>query len=114
MCAEWPKSKDVAACEDRCEPTDHILSLGEDDKVVSDKRESRPKAGFTVERVSVELMVDTGSKYTIIPKDIFMRNWSQLELTTKDICPGCYQVKEIEILGFFSTVICFKNKRNPW
>ncbi|KAJ1200891.1 hypothetical protein NDU88_004712 [Pleurodeles waltl] len=107
MCAEWPKSKGVAACEDRCELTDRILSLG-DDNVVSDRRESRPKAWFTVERVSVELMVDTGSKYTSIPKDVFMKNWPHLELTNKDICPGGYQGEEIEILGYFSTVNCFK------
>ncbi|KAJ1181401.1 hypothetical protein NDU88_006608 [Pleurodeles waltl] len=81
-----------------------------DDNVVSDRRESRPKAWFTVEGVSVELIVDTGSKYTIIPKDVFMKNWPHLELTDKDICLGGYQGEEIEILGYFSTVICFKTR----
>ncbi|KAJ1218861.1 hypothetical protein NDU88_006433 [Pleurodeles waltl] len=101
MCVEWSKSKGVA---------DRILSLGEDDKVYRGKRESRPKAWFTFGKVSVELMVDTGSKYTIIPKDIFKKNWPQLELKSKDICPGGYQGEEIEILGFFSTVIGFKSR----
>ncbi|KAJ1154795.1 hypothetical protein NDU88_007538 [Pleurodeles waltl] len=114
MCAEWPKSKSVAACEDRCELTDRIRSIGGDDNVVSDKRESRPKAWFTVQRASVELMVDTGSKYTIISKEVFMKNWPHLERTAKDICPGGYQGKEIEILGSFSFVICFKTRETFW
>ncbi|KAJ1177565.1 hypothetical protein NDU88_002818 [Pleurodeles waltl] len=108
MCAEWSKPKGVAVCEDRGEMVDRILSLGEDDKVYRGKRESRPKTLFTVGKVSVELMVDTGSKYTFIPKHIFMKNWPQLEL--KAICPGGYQGEEIEILGFFPTVICFKSR----
>ncbi|KAJ1152910.1 hypothetical protein NDU88_005684 [Pleurodeles waltl] len=110
MCAEWSNLKGVAVCEDTGEMVDRILSLGEDDKVYRGKRESTPKAWFTVEKVSVELMVDTGSKYTIIPKDIFVKNWPQLELKSKDICHGGYQGEEIEILGFFSTVISFKSR----
>ncbi|KAJ1158329.1 hypothetical protein NDU88_011020 [Pleurodeles waltl] len=110
MCIKWPKSKGVMTCEDRCETTNRILSLGDDDKVNCDKRESRPKDWFTAERVSVELIADTGSKYTNIPEDVFMKNWLQLELMATDICSGGYQGEEIEILGFFSTVISFKTR----
>ncbi|KAJ1135425.1 hypothetical protein NDU88_001865 [Pleurodeles waltl] len=60
----------------------------------------RPSAVFNVCGKRVELMVDSGSMYTIIPEHIFKRHWMGVKLLPKDINPGGYKGESIEILGY--------------
>ncbi|KAJ1137773.1 hypothetical protein NDU88_004169 [Pleurodeles waltl] len=71
---------------------------------------SRPSAVFTVCGNQVELMVDSGSMYTIIPEHLFKRHWVGVELLPKDINPGGYQGESINILGYMEGDIQYDNR----
>ncbi|KAJ1184536.1 hypothetical protein NDU88_001342, partial [Pleurodeles waltl] len=53
-------------------------------------------------------MVDSGSLYTIVPKSIWVENWSEVSLLPKDISPRGYQGSKINVLGYFESSIVFK------
>ncbi|KAJ1168777.1 hypothetical protein NDU88_000691 [Pleurodeles waltl] len=61
---------------------------------------SRPTAVFKVCEKDVELMIDSGSMYTIIPERVFKVHWQDVNLIPKDINLGGYQGESIDILGY--------------
>ncbi|KAJ1129809.1 hypothetical protein NDU88_008174 [Pleurodeles waltl] len=64
-------------------------------------RENRPKGIFTIAVKKVELMVESGSLYTLIPKSLWIELWHEVSLLPKDINPRGYQGVEIDVLGYF-------------
>lgn len=51
--------------------------------VDDDKRKNRPKAIFSIDGCDVCLMVDIGSKCTIIPKCLFYEKWDNKQRLPK-------------------------------
>ncbi|KAJ1138478.1 hypothetical protein NDU88_004861 [Pleurodeles waltl] len=66
---------------------------------------ARPKASFLVAGKKVELMVDSGSLYTIISKVLWEKEWLQNVLLPKDINPKGYQGSTMNVLGYFDATI---------
>ncbi|KAJ1161485.1 hypothetical protein NDU88_001970 [Pleurodeles waltl] len=92
-----------AVCE---EGRDRVLALG--DSVASHKdKPPRPTANFLIRGKGVQLMIDSGSLYTILPKKLFLQEWPAVSLLPKDISPGGYQGEKIDILGYMWAKIEF-------
>ncbi|KAJ1079797.1 hypothetical protein NDU88_000032, partial [Pleurodeles waltl] len=58
---------------------------------------------FTIADKEVELMVDSGSLYTIIPKSLWIELWHNISLLPKDINPRGYQGVDIDVVGYFTS-----------
>ncbi|KAJ1113478.1 hypothetical protein NDU88_001722, partial [Pleurodeles waltl] len=65
--------------------TDRVLVV--EDGGIRRPKEQRPEAQFVIRGKPVELMVDSGSLYTIIPRKLFTSVWPQVRLLPKDISP---------------------------
>ncbi|KAJ1155019.1 hypothetical protein NDU88_007755 [Pleurodeles waltl] len=88
--------------------SDHILVV---QAPVSERgMENRPKGMFTIADKKVELMVDWGSLYTIIPKSLWIEFWHKVPLLPKDINLRGYQGVEIDVLGYFISHMEFGNR----
>ena len=70
----------------------------------------RPTATFNVNDKLVDLMVDSGSMYTIIPAPMHQQNWPKVALFPKDIDPCGYQGQSIQLLGFMKKCIRFEER----
>ncbi|KAJ1214286.1 hypothetical protein NDU88_001909 [Pleurodeles waltl] len=73
-------------------------------------REARPKSTFSVMGKNIELMVDLGSLYAIVPKSMWFENWPEVSLLPKYINPRGYQGAKINVLGYFVSSITFKSR----
>ncbi|KAJ1109768.1 hypothetical protein NDU88_007127 [Pleurodeles waltl] len=96
--------------------SDRVLVVGgnheDEDEIFHKKKQrlSRPTAIFSVCGKKIELMMDSGSMYTIIPKHVFKTLWQDVELMSKDINPGGYQEESIDILGYMEGDIQFGSR----
>ncbi|KAJ1207042.1 hypothetical protein NDU88_002434 [Pleurodeles waltl] len=92
-----------AVCE---EGRDRVLALGDSVASHNDKP-PRPTANFMIRGKGVQLMIDSGSLYTILPKKRFLQEWPAVSLLPKDISPGGYQGEKIDIMGYMWAKIEF-------
>ena len=86
---------------------DHVLCIGSSDNM----HRPRPTATFHIHDKPVELMVDSGSMYTIIPSLIFNQNWPHITLLPKDIDACGYQGQTIHLLGYMKVNIKFEDRQ---
>ena len=96
------------------EAEEHILCVGgmKNDKCSTNENcPPRPLANFTVNSRMVTLMVDSGSWYTILPREMFLREWPQTILLPSDIEPVGYQGERIDVDGYMHTTIEFEGRK---
>ena len=85
----------------------HVLSVESSDTI----HRPRPTATFCINKRQVDLMVDSGSMYTIIPYVMYNENWPDSSLLPKDIDPCSYQGQTIQLLGYMKTSIRFEERQ---
>ena len=111
VCRSGQKSKVNLVLEkdpNYCGPDEPVLyvSVHEYDVPVT----PQPFECFGVGEASIQLLVDSGSKITIISRNTYTFSGLSLPLAPPDVNPGSYNGDRINLEGVIETNVCFKDR----
>ena len=69
-----------------------------------------PRCIVKIQDTPINVLVDSGSPYTIIPKALYDSLFSECKLHESDISPGGYGGSPIAIQGFFKAALQYKDR----
>ena len=70
-----------------------------------------PQCMVQIQGTAVNILVDSGSPYTIIPNELYENLFADIKLCDSDIAPGGYVGTPIEMRGFFQATIQYKARK---
>ena len=71
-----------------------------------------PQCMVQIQGTAVNILVDSGSPYTIIPNELYENLFADIKLCDSDIAPGGYGGTPIEMRGFFPSNDTIQSKEN--
>ena len=89
-------------------PHDYVLIIEKDEKAQTNIK--CPRCTVQIEGIEVNILVDSGSPYTIIPDALYGNLFSQCEIYGSDIAPGGYGGTPINIRGYFNATLQYKGR----
>ena len=92
--------------EAELESDDYVLTVDPSDK----HDRPCPRCIVKIQGTPINVQVDSGSPYTIIPKALYDSLFSECKLHKSDISPGRYGGSPIAIQGFFKATLQYKDR----
>lgn len=90
--------------------THKLGQVSHNDKDIDAEPYVPPMCMITVDGKEIEVMADSGSPYTIISDTFFNKSWKDKILEPNDIRVYGFGGKEIDMLGYFTSDISFKQR----
>ena len=70
-----------------------------------------PQCMVQIQGTAVNILVDSGSPYTIIPNELYENLFADIELCDSDITPGGYGGTPIQMRGYFQATVQYKARK---
>ena len=87
-----------------------MLNVKEDDTKAQPNIKS-PQCMVQIQGTAVNILVDSGSPYTIIPNELYENLFADIELCDSDITPGGDGGTPIEMRGYFQATVQYKARK---
>ena len=109
MC--FAKGIDVHVVEQSLnESQNYVLNVKEDNTKAQPNIKC-PRCMVQIQGTAVNILVDSGSPYTIIPNELYENLFADIELCESDISPGGYGGTPIEMRGYFQAAVQYKARK---
>ena len=106
VCLADGQPKVLQLKEAESESEDYVLTVDPSDK----HDRPCPCCVVKIQGIPINVLVDSGSPYTIIPKALYDSLFSECKLHESDISPGGYGGSPIAIPGFFKAELQYKDR----
>ena len=91
------------------ESENYVLNVKDNEKAQPNIK--CPQCMIQIQGTAVNILVDSGSPYTIIPNELYENLFADIQLCDSDIAPGGYGGTPIEMRGFFQATIQYKARK---
>ena len=91
--------------------TEQVLAVTDEPREGNPSTCRDPKVDILVGNKTVNLLVDSGAKITMITQALFRHKWGDRPLSPPDRCPVSYEGQKIDLLGYFEDTMEFRGRR---
>ena len=92
------------------EPQNYVLNVKEDNTKAQPNIKF-PQCMVQIQGSAVNILVDSGSPYTIIPNELYEHLFADIKLCDSDITPGSYAGTPIEMRGYYQATEQYKARK---